>query len=159
MLLGCAVKEGFVQVDDDQQTSIPGVYAVGELTGIGGLEKALIEGEIAGWTAANHADHAVGLHRQRARARRFVTLLGDAFALRDELRHLADDATIVCRCEDVSFGRLKSHAGWRDAKLQTRCGMGACQGRICGSALQFLFGWTSTSVRPPIFSTALGNLR
>ncbi|HET7215682.1 MAG TPA: pyridine nucleotide-disulfide oxidoreductase, partial [Terriglobia bacterium] len=39
-----------------------------------------------------------------------------------------------------------------------RCGMGACQGRVCGPATQFLFHWSPDSVRPPIFPTVLKNL-
>ena len=45
---------------------------------------------------------------------------------------------------------MKGFAGWRDAKLQTRCGMGACQGRVCGAAAKVLFGWGMESVRPPV---------
>ena len=47
---------------------------------------------------------------------------------------------------------------WRAAKLHTRCGMGACQGRICGAAAQFLFGWDNDSVRPPAFPVRVGSL-
>ncbi|MSQ94839.1 MAG: NAD(P)/FAD-dependent oxidoreductase [Gemmataceae bacterium] len=158
MLFVCAIERGFVKVDEHQQTSVAGMYAVGELTGIGGVDKSLIEGQIAGWAAADQPVRIGGLLNESVRARRFSELLDDAFTLRDELRHLADDATIVCRCEDVTYGALKRFVGQRDAKLQTRCGMGPCQGRICGPALQFLFGWLSDSVRPPIFPTALGNL-
>ena len=158
MLLGCAIDRGFVRVDDHQQTSIPGIFAIGELTGIGGLDKALIEGQIAGWSAAHQPDRASRQHRARGKAHRFVELLDDTFALRDELRQSADECTIVCRCEDVTLGQLEKHANRRDAKLQTRCGMGPCQGRICGPALQFLFGWDGDSVRPPILPTELANL-
>jgi hypothetical protein len=35
--------------------------------------------------------------------------------------------------------------------LLTRCGMGPCQGRICGPATQFLFDWKPDSVRPPVY--------
>jgi NADPH-dependent 2,4-dienoyl-CoA reductase/sulfur reductase-like enzyme len=158
MHLGCAIEQGFVRIDEHQQTWAPGVYAVGELTGIGGLDKALLEGQIAGWTAADQPERARPLLRLRDRARRFVSALDQAFTLREELRHLASPDAIVCRCEDVTFGQLARHTDWRDAKLQTRCGMGPCQGRICGPAVNFLFGWTNDSIRPPLFPTALGNL-
>jgi hypothetical protein len=45
----------------------------------------------------------------------------------------------------------------REAKLYTRAGMGACQGRICGAALQFLMGWSPDSVRPPVQPARLGS--
>jgi hypothetical protein len=46
---------------------------------------------------------------------------------------------------------LQFVAQGRAAKLQTRCGMGSCQGRVCGPATQFIFKWDPDSVRPPIF--------
>jgi NADPH-dependent 2,4-dienoyl-CoA reductase/sulfur reductase-like enzyme len=158
MLVGCAISRGHVGVNERQQTSVSDVYAVGELTGIGGLDKALVEGQIAGWAASDREDRTVRLIRERDKLRHFVQLLDDTFALREDLRSLPDDGTIVCRCEDVTFGRLRSFTNWREAKLQTRCGMGPCQGRVCGPALEFLFGWSNDSLRPPIFPTALANL-
>jgi D-hydroxyproline dehydrogenase subunit alpha len=47
---------------------------------------------------------------------------------------------------------------WRDAKLQTRCGMGACQGRICGGAARTLFGWNVAQTRPPVSPSQIGTL-
>ncbi|MGV5511209.1 FAD/NAD(P)-binding oxidoreductase, partial [Burkholderia pseudomallei] len=41
----------------------------------------------------------------------------------------------------------------RDAKLLTRCAMGACQGRVCGAAAHAYFGWDDAPPRPP-FSPA-----
>ena len=84
--------------------------------------------------------------------------MADAFALRPEVLRLADDDTIVCRCEDVRFGQLKDQPTLREAKLQTRCGMGPCQGRICGPAMQCLFGWDHDTVRPPIAPTTVRSL-
>ena len=75
-----------------------------------------------------------------------------------ELRSLPRPETIVCRCEDVTYSRLAQHGSWRAAKLQTRCGMGPCQGRVCGPATRFLFGWSPDSVRPPIFPARFENL-
>jgi hypothetical protein len=71
---------------------------------------------------------------------------------------LASSDTIVCRCEDVPHSRLREHSGWRAAKLHTRCGMGPCQGRICGPATEFFFGWNPDSVRPPIFPVRVSSL-
>ncbi len=51
-LLGCQVTGGYVVVDAQQQSSVPGIACIGELTGIGGLDKALLEGQIAGLSAA-----------------------------------------------------------------------------------------------------------
>ncbi|HEX3185952.1 MAG TPA: FAD/NAD(P)-binding oxidoreductase [Pyrinomonadaceae bacterium] len=157
-LLGCEIADGAVGVDEFQETSVKQVYAAGEATGIGGLELSLVEGEIAGLAAAGHREEARRLFRERAKQRRFADLLNDTFALREELKTLAAPETIVCRCEDVVFDRLRAHDSWRAAKLQTRCGMGPCQGRICGAAVEFLFGWKSESVRPPVLPVRVESL-
>ena len=157
-LVGCEIANGAVRVDDFQQTSVPHVYAAGESTGIGGLELSLVEGEIAGLATAERREDARRLFPERMKQRRFADLLNYAFALRDELKTLAAPETIVCRCEDVVFDRLRAHDSWRVAKLQTRCGMGPCQGRICGSAVEFLFDWKVESVRPPVLPVRVESL-
>jgi NADPH-dependent 2,4-dienoyl-CoA reductase/sulfur reductase-like enzyme len=158
-LLGCEVRDGFVVVDELQQSSVPGVYCAGEITGIGGAELAIMEGIIAGHAATGttvESHHYVASNRRRAH--RFVAAMEHAFRLRLELRELPDDDTFICRCEDVTLKRLRSFSSWREAKLHTRCGMGPCQGRICGAASEFLFGWKHDSVRPPILPTSVGTL-
>jgi D-hydroxyproline dehydrogenase subunit alpha len=157
-LLGCEVDEGFVRVNEIQETSAPGIYCAGEPMGIGGVEAALIEGQIAGFAAAGNIAKARALFSQRDAARKFTGLLARTFALRDELRALAEPETLVCRCEDVSHARLAKYSDWRSAKLQTRCGMGPCQGRVCGAAVEFMFGWRAESVRPPIFPARVESL-
>jgi NADPH-dependent 2,4-dienoyl-CoA reductase/sulfur reductase-like enzyme len=150
-LLGCELHSGYAQVDILQRSSVEGVYCSGELTGIGGVEKAKVEGRIAGFAAARDFDRAKALFRQRDIHVKFAWDLDKAFALRDELRHLATSATVVCRCEDVTYEVLARCGSWREAKLHTRCGMGPCQGRICAPATKFLFGWSPPVPRPPIF--------
>lgn len=147
LLAGCRIENGFVKVNRHQQTSVQGIYAVGELTGIGGLEKAEDEGEAAGSGQAVRHDHQP-----------FVSLLDKTFALREELKALAAPETILCRCEDVPLSRIEHCHDKREAKLQTRCGMGACQGRICGPALEFLYGWPPDKVRPPVYPVPVRNL-
>lgn len=150
LALGCALENDFVRVDDRQQTSVEKIFCAGEPTGIGGVDSALIEGQIAGHAAAGALEKSEQLHDQRAMWHQFRSALAEAFALRPEVLKLAADDTLICRCEDVTLGRVKQCDGWRDAKLQTRCGMGACQGRICGAALKQILGWKLESVRPPV---------
>ena len=148
-LAGCAIERGVVAVDELQQTSVPGIYCAGEPTGVGGVDLALVEGEIAGSAAASLTGRE-RLFAARTRLRRDAAAMERTFAPRDELRGACTDDTIVCRCEDVSRGVLDPTWSTRQAKLYTRAGMGPCQGRICGAALEFLFGWSSDSVRAPI---------
>ncbi|MEO8725967.1 MAG: pyridine nucleotide-disulfide oxidoreductase, partial [Acidobacteriaceae bacterium] len=89
---------------------------------------------------------------------RFARALNRAFIMRPELKSLAQPNTIVCRCEDVTHHQLRACTSWRQAKLHTRCGMGPCQGRICGPATEFLYGWKPSSVRPPIFPARISTL-
>ncbi len=147
-LLGCALADGAVLVDEGQRTSVDGVLAAGELTGIAGAEAALCEGLIAGCVATGGRPPAA-IVRRRDAARLFSRALTRAFAPRDTLRGLPHDDTPVCRCEDVPWGRLRAVTSARAAKLHTRAGMGACQGRVCGAALRFLCGVDDDRARPP----------
>jgi D-hydroxyproline dehydrogenase subunit alpha len=157
-LAGCATNDGFVTVDEFQRTSGPHIYCAGETTGIGGLEKSLVEGCIAGYAATGNEKAARHLFSERAGCARFAIAMRSSFRPRQELKSLAQPETLLCRCEDVPFGRVNRFDSWRAAKLQTRCGMGACQGRVCGSAAEALFGWKIDSVRPPVFAVECGSL-
>lgn len=157
-LLGCTLHNGFVTVDPMQMTARPGVWAAGELTGIGGVERSLVEGEIAGLAAIGEATEARRLFARRAAWHRFGHRLQRAFALRPKLRALPRPDTLVCRCEDIRFHDVARWTSAREAKLQTRCGMGLCQGRVCGAANRFLFDWSDTSVRPPVSAARVRDL-
>jgi NADPH-dependent 2,4-dienoyl-CoA reductase/sulfur reductase-like enzyme len=161
-LMKCRIENGFVAVDDLQQTSIPGIFCAGEPTGTGGVEMALLEGEIAGLAAAGSVDDARKLARRRRRKLGFVRALDAVTALDPKLKELATNDTLVCRCEDVSYRRLRGYSSWREAKLHTRCGMGPCQGRVCGPATDFLFGWDTitqlSNIRPPLFPVSVSCL-
>lgn len=158
VMLGCELSEGNVKVDAWQATTTSNVYCAGEPTGIGGADCALVEGQIAGFAAVGKIAEATALFAKRAAWHRFRGALARAFALRSELKRLATNETIVCRCEDVTFGRLCQFTNWRQAKLLSRCGMGSCQGRVCGGATQVLFGWGAESIRPPLLPAKVGSL-
>jgi NADPH-dependent 2,4-dienoyl-CoA reductase/sulfur reductase-like enzyme len=155
---GCELRDGFVRVDQWQAASAEGIYCAGEPTGVGGADCALVEGRIAGYAAAGQAARAEKLFGQRAAWHKFRAALAEAFALRPELTRLAEEDTILCRCEDVALGKMRGHNDWRDAKLQTRCGMGPCQGRVCGAAAKVVLGWGMESVRPPVIPARVQSL-
>ncbi|MHB1808272.1 MAG: FAD/NAD(P)-dependent oxidoreductase [Solirubrobacteraceae bacterium] len=155
---GCAVKwqdeaGGWVLVHDEwMRASRREIFVVGELTGIAGAQQAEVEGRLAAVgilrdlerlderAAAQAARH---VRRQLARERRFSRLVQERFAVRrGALAALADESTVICRCEEVSAGELRAalsehpHLGEVNAvKLLTRIGMGRCQGRMCGAQL------------------------
>lgn len=158
--LGCQTTHGAVVTNPFQQTSVGGIYCAGEAAGIGGVDLALIEGAIAGYASGGRADSANRLFVMRDKLRRFAEVLHQTFAPRPELRDLPRDDTVVCRCEDVRLAQLKTADCRRSAKLHWRCGMGPCQGRICGPAVEFLFGWQEEQkpVRPPIFPARVASL-
>ena len=157
-LLGCATSGGAVVVDARQATSVPGVFAAGELTGVGGVALAVVEGEIAGAEAAGAARAEPSLVRRRDALRGVARRMERTFAVRAEVRSLAQADTIVCRCEDVRHGAIASLGDARQAKLYARAGMGACQGRVCGPALELLFGWQAGRVRSPLEPARLSTL-
>ena len=156
-LFGCATQQGRVEVDAAQRTSTPGVWAAGESTGIGGVDKALAEGRIAGLSVAGAVATAPD-QRARASAHAFAALLARTFGAPPAMRSVCDPDTIVCRCEDVRHAELAGHAGWRRAKLMTRVGMGPCQGRVCGAACAFMFGWEEPLGRAPVFPVCASTL-
>jgi NADPH-dependent 2,4-dienoyl-CoA reductase/sulfur reductase-like enzyme len=154
-LLGCVhdfepEQGGWVPRRDSQmQTTLPGVYAVGDGAGVGGAALARVEGRMAGLDAARHTGTLAVAEAQRAirqqqaslsRERRFAGMLGDLFTPGAGLYTLADDNTIICRCEEVKLEQITQaiEIGARsltEVKGLTRCGMGNCQGRICGDML------------------------
>ncbi|MBC9715853.1 FAD-dependent oxidoreductase [Streptomyces sp. TRM66268-LWL] len=159
----CALADGFVTVDAAQATSVPGVFAAGELTGIGGAELSAAEGEIAGASAARllgaHPAPPVRALRKARRGRRFAAALDAAYPVRDGWRTWLREDTLVCRCEEVTYGELRGAArerevcGGRALKLVTRAGLGPCQGRVCGRAVAELTGIpdaAATFARRPI---------
>lgn len=157
-LLGCAIENNAISVDEKQQTSQAHIFAAGECTGFGGSELALIEGRIAGYAAIGQTEKVKRLLAQRRRYQAFANLLQSSFKLGPELKTLARPESIFCRCEDVSFEKVAERSHWIDAKLHTRCGMGACQGSTCAAAAAFLFDWTIPNSRPPLLPTRVDSL-
>ncbi|WP_433429687.1 FAD-dependent oxidoreductase [Nonomuraea sp. CA-141351] len=163
--LGCETRHDVdgspvLAVDAGQGTSVPGVWAAGEPTGVGGWRLSEAEGRIAGSAIAadSGASDAAApgvLLRRRERWRAFGEALQRAYPVRPGWQGWLRDDTLVCRCEEVPLARVREaqDLGATDArsiKLLARPGMGWCQGRICGYAVSCLAGEPPQAPRRPI---------
>ena len=186
-LAGCdltyaADKGGWiVKVDRSMETSVSGVFAAGEITGIAGSDKALIEGQLAALSilkqfgilnSKKHRIRQTALLTKRKRYQRFGAFLNRQWAIHPREWAAIDDATIICRCEDITMGTIRK---WiqeglttePDLKKATRCGMGNCQGRTCMPLIYDILAAYSVSgkhdphppsVRTPVKPIPLGDL-
>jgi NADPH-dependent 2,4-dienoyl-CoA reductase/sulfur reductase-like enzyme len=162
-LLGCRLRREAglpcgVCIDEFGATSMSGIYAAGESTGVGGQHKALLEGRVAGLAVAGRVDAARRLLPRLARERRYALALHEAFFPRRAESPQPSPDTLVCRCEDVPWSALAGCGSWREARLQQRCGMGHCQGRGCGPALALHKGWTQADERAPLLPASVATL-
>jgi NAD(P)H-nitrite reductase large subunit len=184
---GCSVsysvdKGGWhVNVDASMATTVTGIYAVGETTGIAGAAKSLVEGQIAAWdilyrqgrvNRQDLEDQIRPLMRQRNRQVQYGRFINQLCRLAPECYADIPDETIVCRCEEVSMGEVRRQLNngfstMNGIKKATRCGMGNCQGRTCGPILfDMISAFTQqppatvgfTSARSPVKTVALGAL-
>jgi NAD(P)H-nitrite reductase large subunit len=129
-------------VDRNGGTNVPGLLIAGDAAGIGGAQAAAWRGLLAGIAVMQslqpgrkfpHAQLARTAIAQFSRGRRFFeTLYRPAERFR-----VPSDETIACRCEEVTAGEIRAAVddgcvGPNQAKAYTRCGMGPCQGRLCG---------------------------
>ncbi len=125
-------------------TSLPNILVAGDGAGIGGAKVAALSGRIAALGIAHATGRidvstrdaaATPLRAARARQLAVRPLLDTLYAPRPRV---LDDATIVCRCEEITAAQIRDAAalgclGLNQLKSFTRCGMGPCQGRMCGS--------------------------
>lgn len=135
-----------VTVDAFQRTGVPGLYVAGEATGVGGAVLARQEGRLSALalarTLGRRADPALmgRLRRSIARGRRFAAAMHRTYPVPRAWTSWLRDETLVCRCEEVSYGDLRrAHDDLgaddpRTLKMLARPGMGWCQGRVCGFA-------------------------
>ena len=147
--LGCKVERDprhlgtlCVATTGDCETSVPGVFAVGDGARVAGAEHAKASGRIAGASAAGQLGFAVPAslvsraRRARRRAERFQRALWQLFEAPPARVDGVPGETVLCRCENLDFARLRTEIdqGARSLgvlKRRTRLGMGRCQGRYC----------------------------
>jgi NADPH-dependent 2,4-dienoyl-CoA reductase/sulfur reductase-like enzyme len=132
-------------LDHAGATSIPGVAIAGDGAGIAGSGAAEERGRLAGLGTIEALAQSTGAEApsdQGIRQTLRRQLMGRAFLDRlyqpsPQFRMPEDDSTLVCRCEEVTAGRIRETVkigceGPNQMKSFLRCGMGPCQGRLCG---------------------------
>jgi len=152
---------------DSEGRCASGVYVAGDGATIGGARAAALTGTLAACAVLDDAGIPISgvarsaMRRELARLRRFQRGLAHAFAWPADVIHNLDDRTMVCRCEGVTAGDLRTSISAdfgpgevNRLKAITRCGMGRCQGRFCGLAAAEL---TAHQLNAPL--EAVGRLR
>ena len=129
-------------LDDDFGSSVPGIAVAGDGAGIAGGTAAAERGRLAAIAAVRALRPGASLpNPQSVRQRLQREEMGRAFL--DCLNRPADSFrqptgdTLVCRCEEVTARQVRDVAdmgceGPNQMKAFLRCGMGPCQGRLCG---------------------------
>ncbi len=137
------------RVDAWGASSHPRVAVAGDGAGIVGWEASAAAGQLAALDAAWRAGwmdkaardaKAGGAMASWLRATALRPFLDRLYRPAPEILAPGDKATIVCRCEEVTAGQVRLAArlgatGPNQAKAYLRCGMGACQGRMCGATV------------------------
>ncbi len=151
---------------DTGRTSFESVWVVGDAGGIKGAYAATALGSMAGaevlatlgvTTSGERLASLISRERKTlARHLRFQRHLDQLYRARPLTTELADDTTLVCRCESVTLAELRRSfsdgaltAG--AAKRLTRAGMGKCQGRYCSPSVLAMAA-TASGTSPHEFS-------
>ena len=133
-----------VKLDEWGATTVANVFGAGDGTGISGSYVAIARGRLAALKIAAELGKisesslsklAVGLRKTLNRRVKFQGAINNAYEIKSGIYGLADEKTIICRCESVTLESilpvLESTIDPSVVKAYTRCGMGMCQGRNC----------------------------
>jgi bacterioferritin-associated ferredoxin len=165
-------------VDAHGMSNLDGIAIAGDGAGIAGAEAAVERGRLAALAAvralrpdAPHLPDEQAIRRTLARYEGARAFLDTLFRPARSLRIPADD-TIVCRCEEVTAREVVDNVrigctGPNQLKSFLRCGMGPCQGRLCGLTVTELIAATRGvspaevgyyRLRPPVKPISLAEL-
>jgi NADPH-dependent 2,4-dienoyl-CoA reductase/sulfur reductase-like enzyme len=169
------------ETDENGQIEDTRIYIAGDSRGIVGAKASAAQGRLAaiaiasklqrpGATERNNRERQVRAELQaHLHIRPFLDAL---YRPKDANRMPKDDGVIVCRCEEVTAGQIRKYVdvgcqGPNQTKAFGRCGMGPCQGRLCGLTVTELIAQTRDvspqevgyyRIRPPIKPVTLGEL-
>jgi thioredoxin reductase/bacterioferritin-associated ferredoxin len=164
--------------DEFLQTSLPGVFAIGDAADIIGKAGAALEGRIAALAVArqmglleDEAAHQIAapLNRKLNAERRFAQMLHETFELPKNPSILAKPETVICRCECITLQQIQEAirdgaTSVQAVKYHSRAGMGWCRGITCAPLISQIIAQqggvnlelaSRSSTRPPIFPVSL----
>lgn len=161
-------------------TDVEGIAVAGDAGGIVGAKGSAMQGQLAGLGAAIALGRVSEekIHKEVKQLRRDLARETAIRPFLDVLYRpaahwrLPEDDTLVCRCEEVTAGEIRRMAeqgcrGPNQTKSFTRCGMGPCQGRMCGITVSELLADANGQsvaetgyyrLRPPFKPITLGQL-
>jgi NADPH-dependent 2,4-dienoyl-CoA reductase/sulfur reductase-like enzyme len=129
-------------LDVDFGSSVPGIAVAGDGAGIAGGTAAAERGRIAAIAAVHALRPSASVPdpqsvRQRLQREELGRGFLDALYRPADTFRLPEGETIVCRCEEVTAKQIHDMTaigceGPNQMKAFLRCGMGPCQGRLCG---------------------------
>ncbi len=153
-LIGCHMeweknqRYWYPSTDKWGRTNFEQIFAAGDGTGVSGALAAEYKGELAALEIAYchgiipkyERDKLAEPPMGRLKKDGYPRPLIDAVFAPDFERFSFEDTTVLCRCENITIGDVRNvlNEGVTDlneVKVITRCGMGPCQGRMCGPAL------------------------
>ncbi len=162
------------------RTNFERIFAAGDGAGVSGAVSARYRGELAALEVSRclgiipryERDTLAAPIRRALRRDGYPRPFIDALYAPRADRLVFEDETVLCRCENVTVGDVRKavREGNRDlneVKIVTRCGMGPCQGRMCGPALAEVVGAELScspqetgllSVRPPLKPVPLAEI-
>ena len=170
------------KLDDWGNTSAEGILAAGDCGGIGGALVAEYRGRLAAFEVARQLERlgveerdnrAQPLRRDRDRHTLVRPFLDTLYRPRQETLAPPDADTMVCRCEEIRAGEIRKLTteqncpGPNQMKSFVRCGMGPCQGRLCGLTVVEVMaecrGVDASEIgyyriRPPVKPVTIGEL-
>ena len=167
-------------VDKNGKSSLDKVYVVGDTAFVHGAQASACKGSLAGIDIARSLNMIstaeARVQRRRVNREMFKALaprkFADAWFAPAKTLYDVEDETLVCRCEGVRAGDIRRAVAEgchevNDIKIRTRCGMGPCQGRMCGPALAEIAAIALErevpnvgvlNIRPPLRPTPFGQM-
>lgn len=162
------------------RTNFERIFAAGDGSGVSGAIAAEIKGELAalevahclGIITAYERDGLAAPHLEALARDGYPRPLIDAFFAFDPSSFAFENDTVLCRCENITVGDVRKIVSQgvtelNEVKAITRCGMGPCQGRMCGPVLGeivaaelggFVPDAGLLTIRPPLKPIPLGEL-